>query len=184
MEFPYTGSMKLPLIFVAAVTALIAPITAYADTSVDISNNGEGSTNRVEINNQANTGSESSTDVTIETNGQVKTFHAQGNQNINWQSDNGNNQIHVNNQSNQRKYYSSRNTTSVNTQIYSHTNPENNNSASELLPTVPPQPTSHPAPSKQEIKHGNDQLDLLSVLKRQMSVINTLTIGFMKTLLR
>lgn len=54
--------------------------------------------NRVIINNQSS--GQSTTDVKIENNGAVNTFHTEGNQTVNWTSDDGKSSVKINSNNN------------------------------------------------------------------------------------
>lgn len=67
-----------------------------ASVNVDISNNAAGSSNRVNVNSTTQNAN-SKTDVRVETNGEVKEFHTQGDEDVNYQSDDGSVKVNVNN---------------------------------------------------------------------------------------
>lgn len=90
----------LPAIIFTA--GLLTIKSAQAATSVDISNNEEGSTSRVTIksNTSSTNGSTSSkSHVRIETNGQVKEFNTTGDEEVNWTSGDGKSSVKINTQS-------------------------------------------------------------------------------------
>jgi hypothetical protein len=85
-----------------------------ATVSVDVSNNAAGSNNQVNINsNSQNTNSK--TDVKVETNGEVKEFHTQGDEDVNYQSDDGSVKVNVNNSTSSS--YQSETKTKVNNDV-------------------------------------------------------------------
>ena len=76
---------------------------AQVNNSVNVSNNGSGSTSNVQIHNSVNASNTSSstnntsTHIRIETNGQVKEYDSSQPGDVNIQSDDGTSQVHVNN---------------------------------------------------------------------------------------
>lgn len=77
---------------------ILKVIPVRATVSVDVSNNGSGSNNQVNINTNTQYPN-STTDVRVETNGDVKEFHTQEDEDINYQSDDGSVTVNVNNSS-------------------------------------------------------------------------------------
>lgn len=83
------------------ILLLILPRSASASVNVQVSGNGDGSNSTVSV--ESNTSSptskntyNNSTDIRIETNGEVKEYHGTGDQNITVQSGNGGNSVSVN----------------------------------------------------------------------------------------
>lgn len=91
--------------YVVLTTILITSIAkpALAATTVDVSNNGSGSTSNVEIHNSVNTSSSSTsnssnhTSVRIETNGKVKTYESDSGGSVHMESDDGSSKVDINN---------------------------------------------------------------------------------------
>lgn len=87
--------------FLLLFLLLILPNTINAKVNVQISGNGEGASSNVQISSSTSTSNESSndssnsTDIRIETNGEVKEYHGTGDQNIVLQSENGKNTVSV-----------------------------------------------------------------------------------------
>jgi hypothetical protein len=79
----------------------ITSLTAYADSSVNISNNSTGSNSHVEIHSTTNTSDVSNstghTSVRIETNGNVKTYDSDNPGSVHLESDDGTSKVDINN---------------------------------------------------------------------------------------
>lgn len=81
----------------------LAPGMTYAETSVNISNNGSGASSDVEIHNSINSSNSSSntsnshTSVRIETNGVVKTYESDNGGSVHIESDDGTAKVNINN---------------------------------------------------------------------------------------
>lgn len=80
------------------ISFFLKVIPVKATVNVDVSNNGTGSNNQVIINTNTQN-SNSTTDVRIESNGDVKEFHTQEDEDINYQSDDESVTVKVNNSS-------------------------------------------------------------------------------------
>lgn len=81
------------IIFIILLTLASSDNVSASEISVDISNSSTVVNN---VNVKSNSDSSNSvSDVTIETNGDIKSFHAEGNQKIDWQSDDGKSQVHI-----------------------------------------------------------------------------------------
>lgn len=98
--------MKLSLSIVfASILFFLVKSTTSANTSVIVENNQSGANNSVNINQNSEFNSNTSnsinsqTHVTITTNGDTKTFETNGDESINWKSDDGKSQVSINNRS-------------------------------------------------------------------------------------
>ncbi|MBI2611208.1 hypothetical protein HYW54_00490 [Candidatus Gottesmanbacteria bacterium] len=69
------------MFFLLSLVFLVFPLSVLAESRVNVS---------TDIN------SSSTTDVTIEVNGEKKTFHAEGDEDINWTSDDGKSSVKIN----------------------------------------------------------------------------------------
>lgn len=83
---------------------LLATNPVFAKTTVEISNNGEGSTSDVKINNSVkingnSKNTDSETSVKITTNGETKEYTTKGDEDINIQSSDGTSRVQINNNS-------------------------------------------------------------------------------------
>ena len=91
--------IKLLLVFV--FFALIPPNSVLANINVEVSGNGEDSESKVIINSNVKSTTTTSqkstgkTDIRIETNGEVKEYHGEGDVNINLESSGGNNSVSI-----------------------------------------------------------------------------------------
>lgn len=93
--------MKIHLLIAILIPSLffvLTPEKAIGKTTIDISNNGDNSTSSVKVNSNSSNGS-NQTDVRIEENGEVKSFSSSGDEDINWQSEDGSTKVEVNNKS-------------------------------------------------------------------------------------
>jgi len=84
-----------PLSLLPVIILLFPAEILAADVSVNVSSRVSQSSNSVVF---VQSSSQATTDVKIDNNGAVKTFHAEGNQNINWRSDDGKTQVRINQQ--------------------------------------------------------------------------------------
>lgn len=137
---------------VAGIMLAAYPMSSKAQTNVSIIGNGSGSSSSVTVNNSSNTSTitqqstaNTQTHITIESNGQVKTYDSNQPGTVHIQSDDGHAQVTVNNNS------TGTNTSSTNTSTYpknsqnlqnsgannSEVNPVDN----ELNATLTPSPT-------------------------------------------
>lgn len=94
--------MKLPHFIIPIILLALTTPFALAKTSIEISNNASNSSNRVSVKNNvstSNSNSSSETKVRIEQNGEVKTFEASGDEDINYQSEDGSTKVNINNKS-------------------------------------------------------------------------------------
>lgn len=87
--------------FILLPVLVIFPQIAFADIDVQISGNGPGSKSEVSIESNvksSTTNSQNSTgkvDIRIETNGEVKEYHGEGNTSIHIESSSGNNSVSI-----------------------------------------------------------------------------------------
>lgn len=103
--------------------------------------------------------SQSTTDVKIENNGEVKTFHTEGNQSVNWTSDDGKSKVVINNDSNNN---SDKATVNVNEGDKNNTGttPQASPRAGKVsvntpIPSLTPTPTPTPAVKKVDTVNTN-----------------------------
>lgn len=94
------------LVFIPAIV-LLFPAVASAATSINVSNNGSGATSTVSVTNNVSgssvnqvSTSGTNTDIRIESNGKVKTYHSSGSEDVNIKSDDGNSSVTINNSGN------------------------------------------------------------------------------------
>lgn len=93
--------MKRLLPHILLLGLLIIPQIALADVNVQISGNGPGAKSEVSIENNINSKttttqkSTGKTDIRIETNGEVKEYHSEGNESVYLESGNGNNSVSI-----------------------------------------------------------------------------------------
>lgn len=88
--FIYAGIISLLMVVVK---------NSYANTNVEIKGSGEGSSSHVSVSNSVHSStssqstSQNRTDIRMETNGQVKEYHGNGNEDIQMNSDGGENSV-------------------------------------------------------------------------------------------
>lgn len=93
---------KAVLIPLGLILGLLTASTAFAKTTVEISNNGENSKSDVKINSSVKTNgssdtSDNETRVRITTNGETKEYVTTGDEDINVQSSDGTSKVQINN---------------------------------------------------------------------------------------
>jgi len=131
----YDNMKKTALLFPFFILLLLIPQIAQANVNVNISDNKEGSKSNVSVNsntsgsssNTNNSGS-NTTNIRIETNGEVKEYYGTGDEAINIQSSNGNNSVTVN-PGNPSAKPSQNSNTSINTNITTNVTSGNSNAS-------------------------------------------------------
>jgi hypothetical protein len=169
--------MKMPIILLLSSAALLLPVTSFATTSVNISNNDNGSTNRVSIINGQNTSnsasvnqSQGTTDIKIESNGQVKEYHSSGNQDINVSSNDGKSSVSIQNQATPSP------TTNTRSSINSSTSVTNevNGVKSEIKTESSPLPTPSVEPHTVALDSTNEKNAFLRFIDAELAFLNQL----------
>ncbi len=81
---------KIVFYLIAVLTAMTLPTSAHGESSVEINTNSKTTTSQ-------SSSVKSTTDVHIEINGETKDFHSDGNENVEWKSDDGKSSVKINN---------------------------------------------------------------------------------------
>ncbi len=94
----YTIGVKYILLFLSILSFIGLKQKAYAETSVNIKTNGNSSShvNVVSKTSSTNGNTTSSNHVTIENNGEVKSFDTEGDDSVDWTSDDGKSTVKIN----------------------------------------------------------------------------------------
>lgn len=154
------------LMLFSLLLLFINPREVFGSVDVTISGNGESSSSRVSIKNNVSNStkgedsSDSSVDIRIETDGEVKEFHGKGNQDIKLESGNGKNSVSIFNNSSGSQTSSS-NSFSSNTSVSTKVNKEESSSS----------PTPNSSKSTQKKEEDNSLFDFI---KREIELIFSL----------
>lgn len=162
------------IIFLLAFMIINTSPAVLAKISVNVSGNENNSTNKVNITHD--TSSISTTDVTIDTNGEVKTFHSAG-ENINWQSPDGKSSVMINNQTDNNSVNVSQKSSS--SSKISVKNEVNTTNPGEISRPVIPSPSPSPKSLKTKVKEES-QNPLYSFTQKEFGRLNRLFTYFLR----
>ncbi len=159
--------MKKTILLFLPIITLTFPQLAFAEVSVNISN-------KSNVSQQSS--STTKTDVTIDTNGTVKTFHSEGNETINWTSDDGKSHVNINSQGSNNNS-NVKGTSTVNTTI--HTEVNSSGSKVEVGNTSPSATVNENTNNIEQKK-----MDLFTLFRRELDFLNNLASSFFKKMFR
>lgn len=103
--------MRKVFLVLIPLIGLAFPTFAMAEVSVNIQNDNNSSTTTQQSSSSV------TTDVRIETNGEVKEFHTEGNEDVDWTSDDGKSSVKINSNTSSKSNVSQDSDTSVNTNV-------------------------------------------------------------------
>ncbi len=159
--------MRRTALVLLPVLAMIFPKMALANVSVNVSGNGPGATSNVSVNNSqsgsmlSQSSSNTTTNIRIENNGEVKEFRSEDDGNFHVESSDGTSKVDVTNQSNSASVIKN-NTDTVNTDIRVNVNSSGSSEASA---------SSAPLETPDIIEIEKKQFDLMEFLRHEIENI-------------